>query len=263
MDSTPSVLRVALAQLAVVDGDVERNLEQMAQAMRAASRARADVLLLPELCLTGFVTGEALTRLAEPPDGPMHRRMRDLAVQQRLAVAFSYPEQGMDGYLRIATQVVDRDGRVMHTYHKTHLFGEEKALYKPGDSMTPFSLLGWPTGLLTCYDIEFPEPMRRLAFAGCRLFLMNAANMEPYERIHKVFVAARAIENQSYVVYCNRVGANSRYRYRGGSAIVAPDGTLLVDIGFDQEDVQWVDIEWETLVQARRDYDYLVDLRVR
>ncbi|ACV59089.1 carbon-nitrogen hydrolase family protein [Alicyclobacillus acidocaldarius] len=261
-EAVPAPLRVAVAQIAIADGDVEANLDKVAQVLCEASARGADFLLLPELCLTGLVAGDALVGLAEPPGGPIQQAMRDLARHHGVATAFSYPERGENGAFHITTEVVDKSGTPVHVYRKIHLFSEENVWYQPGDALAPFSLWDWPSGLLTCYDVEFPEPARQLALAGCRLLFVNAANMEPYEGVHRTFVAARAMENQIYVVYCNRVGANARYRYRGNSLVLAPDGAVLLDLGLDQEAVQCVDLEWQAIVQARVAYDYLAERRL-
>ncbi|MBF8378164.1 carbon-nitrogen hydrolase family protein [Alicyclobacillus mali] len=257
----PAAIRVALAQIAIADGDIEANLEKVSQVLGEASAQRADVLLLPEMCLTGLVAGDALVRLAEPADGPLQRAMRDLVRHHGVATAYSYPGRGENGGFHITTEVVDKSGTPIHIYRKIHLFTEENLWYQPGDAIAPFFLWDWPSGVLTCYDLEFPEPARHLALAGCRLLFVNAANMEPYEGVHRTFAVARAMENQMYLVYCNRVGANDRYRYRGNSSVVAPDGTVLLDLGLGAEAVECVDVEWQAIVQARTAYDYLAERR--
>ncbi|SIS68106.1 carbon-nitrogen hydrolase family protein [Alicyclobacillus vulcanalis] len=260
--SDPAPIRVALAQLAVADGDVERNLTKIATALEQASRQGADVLLTPELSLTGLVSGEVRERLAEPPNGGMQQALSELARCYGVATVFSYPEKGAGGEISIATRLVSGDGACIHVYHKMHLFAEEKHAYAPGDALSAFSWRNWTAGILTCYDLEFPEPARRLAVQGCRLLFVNAANMEPYETIHRTFLLARAMENQMFVVYCNRVGRNARYRYRGMSGVAAPDGTVLLDLGLDEEAVQCVDLDWSLVLRSRSAYDYLADRRL-
>ena len=90
-------------------------------------------------------------------------------------------------------------------------------------------------GLLICYDIEFPEPARRLALAGADIILIATALMEPYEQVAKYVIPARAYENQVYVAYANHSGTDDGLSYIGLSSICGPDGAVLAAAGKNEE----------------------------
>lgn len=226
--------KIALAQMAIQDGDKEANLLNIEKNMQKAYEQSADILLLPELSVTGLVSGSEIALLAEAREGQTLKRFQQLMKTYPIYVAYSFIEsEGED--LFITTCVVDPEGQPLHYYRKTHLFTEENQLFSKGDLLETFEIEGAKFGLLTCYDIEFPEAARTLTLKGALILLVNSANMSPYENQHRIFCQARAMENQCYVVYCNRIGENDHYIYHGESFVVGPTGKLLLDLQSDTE----------------------------
>jgi len=97
------------------------------------------------------------------------------------------------------------------------------------------TLLGQKIGLLICYDIEFPEPARRLALAGADILLVPTAQMAPYTQVAKHVIPARAYENQVYLAYANHSGTDDGLDYVGLSSICGPDGAVLAAAGKSEE----------------------------
>ena len=254
-------MRIALAQLAGIEGDVSRNVETARKAVSEAARQGADCVLLPELHLTGFVEREALPAVAEPWPGQTLGRLIELAASRRMALCTSFVEADGAGLFFNTAVLAGPDGRILASYRKTHLFGPERCVFAAGEELAaPVELHGLPTGLLVCYDVEFPETARALGLAGAACLLVPSANMEPWGPRHRVFITARALENHLFVAYCNRCGQSATVTYPGESAIVDPMGEVLCEAGAD-ETVVSADLDLSALARSAEVFDYRKERR--
>lgn len=221
-------MRVALYQCPPLPLDIDGNLNRLQHQAQAAVHQGAQLLVCPEMFLTGYNIGsEAAGKLAQPRDGLAAAQVAAIAQSAGIAIVYGYPELGADGQVYNAVQLIDSRGRSLCNYRKTHLFGElDKSMFTPGGDQFPvIELNGWRLGLLICYDVEFPENTRRLALAGAELIVVPTANMAPYDFVCEVTVRARAFENQCYLVYANYCGSEGDIHYCGLSSICAPDGS--------------------------------------
>jgi predicted amidohydrolase len=273
----PDTLRIALVQLRPADGDKEQNLAAAGEAVAAAARAGAGMVVLPEYALTGF-PAERMRELAEPLDGPSLGAFRDLAVRAGVCLVAGLPRLGSLAEARPGassgppgpsgpppvfdtTVVIAPDGDLLTVYDKTHLFDRERAVFAPGAALQPpFEYAGIRFGVLCCFDIEFPEPARTLALRGAQCLLVPSANMEPWGPSHRAFVRARALENHCFVAYANAVGEASGYRFEGESRLVDPLGRVLCDAE-RAETVVWADVDPSAADDARAVGDYLTQRR--
>ncbi|RRV04788.1 carbon-nitrogen hydrolase [Pseudomonas sp. v388] len=221
-------MRVALYQCPPLPLDIAGNLIRLQHQAQAAVLQGAQLLVCPEMFLTGYNIGsEAVVKLAQPRDGLAAAQVAAIAQSAGIAIVYGYPERGADDQVYNAVQLIDARGHSLCNYRKTHLFGElDKAMFVAGkDDFPVVELNGWRLGLLICYDVEFPENARRLALAGAELILVPTANMAPYDFVCEVTVRARAFENQCYLVYANYCGSEGDIHYCGLSSICAPDGS--------------------------------------
>jgi predicted amidohydrolase len=209
----------------------------MAELAGKAKANGADLLLLPEMYLSGYNIGLTNAKtFAITTDGEGMARAGKIAETNGIALAFGYPELvGED----VANSVVliAPSGKVLLNYRKSHLFGEtDRGMFKSvGSEFALAELGGFKIGLLICYDIEFPEPARRHALAGADILLVPTAQMEPYEQVAKHVIPARAYENQVYVAYANHTGSDDGFNYIGLSSICGPDGAVLAAAGKGEE----------------------------
>jgi len=234
-DATP--LRIAVWQCEQRPGEVAGNLARLRAAAQRAAAAGAQLLVTPEMLLTGYNIGaDAAQRLAEPADGPRAQAVAALARELGLAIVFGHPERDGAGAVFNTVQAVDARGRVIGHYRKTHLFGAlDRAMFSASDGRAGlFTLNGWCIGLLICYDLEFPEAVRALALQGADLVLAPTANMVGFDAVPQVLLPARAYENQLFVAYANACGREDGLVYAGLSGVAAPDGTLLAQAGRDE-----------------------------
>jgi len=256
-------MHIALCQcepqpLAVID-----NLARLQAQVRSAKVQGVDLLVFPEMFLTGYNIGaDAVHRLAEPANGPSASVIAGIAQAYGMAIVYGYPERGGDGHVYNSAQVFDAQGNSRLNYRKTHLFGDlDRTQFSPGGDHFPVvELQGWQVGVLICYDLEFPENARRLALSGAELIIVPTANMLPFEFIADVTVRSRAFENQCFVAYANYCGAEGSLHYCGLSSIAGPDGTRYAQAGAGQALVS-VQLARSALADARSTHDYRLDRR--
>jgi predicted amidohydrolase len=207
----------------------------LAEKASNAKARGADLLLLPEMFLSGYNIGpENAQKHAVTAEGLAPAQ--DIAASQQIALVFGYPER-VGGKVANSAVLIGPDGKILLNYRKTHLFGElDRAMFKAvGDEFPVAELSGFKIGVLICYDIEFPEPARRLALAGADIILIPTAQMQPYEQVARHVLPARAYENQVYTAYANHSGEDDGLSYVGLSSICGPDGQVLAMAGLAEE----------------------------
>lgn len=228
-------MKLALYQGPGLINDVPGGFALLAEKAAAAKAAGADLLLLPEMFLSGYNIGpENARRQAVTAEGLAPARQ--IAAAHEIALVFGYGELVGDEVANAAV-LIGPDGEILLNYRKTHLFGDlDRAMFKTvGDGFGVATLNGLKIGLLICYDIEFPEPARAIALAGADVLLIPTAQMEPYEQVARYVIPSRAYENQMYVAYCNHSGRADGLDYIGLSSICGPDGAVLAMAGRDEE----------------------------
>lgn len=241
---------IVLAQLSPRLRQTDANIETMSSTI--AGHPEADLILFPELFLSGYTTA-GLEELAVDPEGPEVGRVAEAAKENSTAVIFGAPERFGGGYANSAIYI-DRNGTLAGVYRKTHLFGSEREAYLPGDELLVVDLDGSKAGLMICFDVEFPEVARALARAGSDLLVTISANMEPFGRDHHVFCTARAIENGLPHAYVNQIGPGEEFTFVGGTMAVSADGDVLSEAGAAGEGVLDLSLELPARSSVRPDY---------
>ncbi len=232
LPSETPALQVAVLQGAGAAGAVAVNLAAL-EAACAGSAAAGDALLVtPELWLTGFNIGNDARRLACTRDAPEIAALRDMAGRHRLSLCVGYPERDGDAVYNAAV-LIDGTGAVLGHYRKHRLSGDyENATFNRGDGTDLVAPVGGiRTGVLICYDMEFPENVRRLALAGVKLLLVPTALSLEFAFVAEKLVPTRAFENGIFVAYADLCGVERGKRYAGQSCIVGPDGADLARAG--------------------------------
>ncbi|MBT2412253.1 carbon-nitrogen hydrolase family protein [Streptomyces sp. ISL-12] len=254
-------MRTALLQSSGHPGSVAENLEVLDEAAGRAAAAGAGLLVAPELFLTGYAIGDDVARLAEPADGDAADAIAQTATRHGLAVAYGYPERDGDRVFNSA-QLISADGTRLAGYRKTHLFGRyERDHFTPGDRpVVQAELDGLTVGLMICYDVEFPENVRAHALAGTDLLLVPTAQMHPFQFVAESVVPVRAFENQMYVAYVNRAGAEGEFDFVGLSVLAGPDGIARARAG-RAEELVLADADPALLAASRAANPYLTDRR--
>ncbi len=256
-------MRIAALQMSATAGDPAANLARIIAAAERAAAHGAELLVTPELALPGYGAGPAMTALAEAADGPAAKRLAGLAEATGMAIIAGFAERDGDAVFNSALFVAP--GGARHVYRKSHLYGAyERELFAaaPPAAVT-LDFRGLKLGMLICYDVEFPENMRRLALAGAQAVLVpTALPAGDYAAfIARQMVPVRAFENQVFVAYVNHCGADPLFAYAGLSGVASPDGRLLAAAEADKALLLFADLDPAAYAASAAANSYLTDLR--
>jgi predicted amidohydrolase len=258
-------LTVAAGQAACTALDVPANIAATAALVRRAADQGADLLVLPELFLTGY---ELTAIVADPQTytlNPADPRLDPLAAAcaaTRTAVVVGAPTRDPEsGRLHISALILGRNGRYTARYDKQHVDSAERATgFSPGTSGCTLTLDGWRLGLAICWDSSYPEHARAAALDGCHAYTVSA--MFPLgggARRRATLCPARALDNTSYVVAANHTGSSGPYHGCGHSSVWNPDGTLLVDADTADPGLATARLDPQALATARAEDLVLID----
>ncbi|YCH31669.1 deaminated glutathione amidase [Erwinia sp. D4-22] len=222
-------MKVAMGQFAVAR-EWQRNAQTCIQLMQQAEQAGAALLVLPEAVIATDIQDSGLAvREAQPLDGPFVTQLLSASRQSALTTLFSvYVPDGPER--AINAQIAIRDGEIIARYDKLHLYDafemQESKRVTAGEAIPPLlEVSGMKVGMMTCYDIRFPELARRLALDGAEVLVLPAAWVKgPLKEQHwEVLVTARALENTCYLIAVGECGP----RNIGSSLIVDPLGVAI------------------------------------
>ncbi len=221
-------LTVAAIGLDIATSDKKANLKAASTAIEAIA-GHADIAVLPEMFSTGYILqADTARNLAEPSDGPTIEWAAKLASACNLAIAGSFIALDHDGRLFNRAFLTEPSGETTY-YDKHHLFstGGEDKVYTSGHKAIPtIRFRGWNIALAVCYDLRFPIWLRN-SHNGYDLLIIVGNWPDSRAYAWKHLLIARAIENQAYVVGCNRTGSDDFGNYSGTSAIIDPKGQTI------------------------------------
>ncbi len=238
-------LSVAAVQLQSQD-DLTQNLDECLRQVRAASRAGAKLVVLPEN-FAYFGAEEGKRRIAErlgDPTGPIQAKLSEMARDNQIyLVAGGLPEASADPLRPFNTALVlGPDGTPVGSYRKINLFDvalqdgtslSESSATTGGaaDALTVFDIHGFRVGLSICYDLRFPELYRALVARGANVLLIPSAFTVHTGKDHwHPLLRARAIESQAYVIAAAQWGKHPRGRATyGHSLVIDPWGTVIAE----------------------------------
>ena len=219
-------MRVTLVQTDIVWGAPERNMREAELLM--SKEPGSDLYVLPEMWSTGFATQpEGLAH--EVGENEALNWMERQAIAVHCAICGSLAVHTKDGSYRNRHYFCDgRTGKTWY-YDKHHLFtyGHEHTYYTAGQEPCIVSYEGFRFLLLTCYDLRFPCWSRYATGKEYDVIAVVANWPESRQNAWQVLTRARAIENQAYLVGCNRVGDDSYNHYAGASVVVDSIGHTL------------------------------------
>ena len=230
-----TTLRVGVVQMEIADGLAQRNLDRAVALIHAAPHA--DLYLLPELWSTGYAHA-AWRRSAETETPALVEALQRLSTERGARIAGSMISLDEQGRLTNRLWLFAPDGRAPATYDKGHLFSplQEDRYLAAGTRRVRVDIDGWTAALSICFDLRFPEMYRGDALDGANLFLVVAEWPAARSSALRVLARARAIENHAFLALCNRCGvAADGMAFGGGSALFAPDGSVVADAGSHEQ----------------------------
>ncbi len=217
--------------------------------IETAITTQLDLLILPELCTSGyqFVTHAEVAAIAdEIPGGTVCQRLMRLAQKMNGCIVAGLAER--DGNRFYNSAVAVNPNGIIGKYRKVHLFFEEKDFFMPGDLPLPVYDLGIAKiGVMICFDWIFPEAARTLSIKGAEILCLPTNLVLPY--CQKAMIT-RAIENQVFTIVANRIGTEARggkppLHFTGGSQISDPKGIIIAAAATDQQELLVVEIQPE------------------
>lgn len=256
------MLRVALGQMKVAPGRPEVNLRRAERLAREAAQAGAHLLLLPEL----WLSGHDLERAEEHARSFAERWQEEwsaLARRHRLFLVGSVVAPGEDGRPANVALVLSPEGETVARYEKIHLFAPMGEGRLAAGKKTPCFDLPWGrTALAVCYDLRFPELFRRYVEEGASFVLLAAAWPRARLEHWRILLRARAVENQCFLLACNRAGRDPDGTvYAGHSVVLNPWGNSLQEGGL-KDDLLLADLDPEEVERVRQAFPVLADRRL-
>jgi len=255
-------MKISCLQMDVIPSQPEVNFSRAAALIREAMIQQPDVIVLPESWDISFLPRNATTELYENNYQRAIREIGSLAKENSVNIVAGSVSRYEDGKLYNCCCVFDRSGALIATYDKTHLFthvGEDKR-YTRGESLCRFRLDGVSCGVIICYDVRFPELIRTMCLDGMDVLFLVCQWPQARIGLLQTLCAARAIENQIFVVCCDACGTAGGKVCGGGSAIFGPSGAFLAEAG-DTEQIITADIEPEQLRALRSSFPVFRDRR--
>lgn len=265
---TGNDLEIALLQMDVAIGNPDANYMKaemlVEQAMKETERT-PDVIVLPEMWNTGYDL-DRIDELADVHGERTCEAMSALAKKHKVhIVAGSIAQKQSDGVTN-TLYVFNREGEKIADYSKIHLFrlmGEDRCLL-PGQQRSHAMIAGKRAGFVICYDIRFPELSRKLALEGASMLFVPAQWPHPRLAHWRTLLTARAIENQMFVIACNRAGddvyGGRTTSFFGHSLVVDPWGEIIAEAG-EEETIVRATIQLDEVERVRKKIPVFEDRR--
>ncbi|WP_428516723.1 nitrilase-related carbon-nitrogen hydrolase [Roseovarius sp.] len=238
-------------------GGLSTSARLRALELRLAER-EVDLMVCPELFASGYM-GADHAALAEPATGPFFDAVAEMAKRHETAVCYGYPEAA-DGVIYNAARLVGAEGAALANHRKRlpSPGSFEEDTFANGDTPTLVEHGGLRIAIIICYEVEFPESLRKAAQHRAELALVPTALVDRWGVVAEKLVPTRAFENGLWLAYANHAGQEDGARYLGGSRIVAPDGVEEAVAG-DTETVIVAEVDAERVAAARNRLPYLRD----
>jgi predicted amidohydrolase len=266
-------LNLSLAQISTKLGDVDANLEKHLSYIKQAKHQKTDLLVFPELSLTGYVLQDLVASVAHKPteDDPVFRHL--LKASRDLDLVVGFVDEDARHRFYIASAYLS-GGTVMHVHHKVYLptYGlfDEGRFFAWGDSIRSFDTRFGRVGMLICEDFWHASPPYLLWLDGADIMLFSSASpgrgltdKEKLESARWVERVSKAYASMftSFVAHCNRVGFEDGLLFWGGATVNDPNGELLVQGPYFEESLITTELDLNQLRRTRARLPLLRDER--
>ena len=259
-------MKLCIFQYPVAKGAVASNLLEIEKGIEYASREKADLLCLPEMCTTGFDWRHMDSILPHAEESIL--RIQSLAKASQIAICGSFLSKQNSNKPTNTFYYIEADGTIAVRYNKIHLFKpfKEDLYLDAGDAIVSAPTQLGTIGCSICYDLRFPEIFRGCALAGAEIQILPAAFPDPKLETWRTLVRARAIENQNFVIAINQTSdaytlkAGEEDTFFGHSMVVNPSGEVLFEAG-TKRSMDMVAIDLSEVQKARSGLPSLQDRR--
>ena len=248
----PSVVRICSAQIASIWEEPEKTLEKAGVFIRHAAASGADLICFPEQFATGW--DPQPWKNIQDIHGSIVSSLQEYAKEYGIGILGSF-RQAHDPLPKNTAVAIGRDGRILSTYAKMHLFssGHEDEGNSPGTGLGIFTLDTMTCGIAICYDLRFPDLFRLYAQKSVQVVFVPSAWPHIRTRHWDLFIQARALENQMYVIGVNTTGQTPIELYSGDSMTADPLG-IIISRANDAEQLIFTDLDPAIVDTARRQF---------
>ncbi len=265
-------LKIAIAQISSKLANIDANLDKHLSYIEKAKEEKVDIIIFPELSLTGYSVKDAVYDVAMTCDD---ERLQNLyQASEKISICVGMVEL-TDNFEAKNTNLFLENGKIVARHRKVYLptYGvyEEKRYFTPGNRFRAFDSQFGRFGMLICEDLWHPSSTSILTLDGALAIFVNSAgilrgvhekdkpeNIQIWENLNRT----SAHIFTSYLIFCNRVGSEDGLMFWGGSEIVDPHGKLVVKAPYFEEDLIIAEIDWLKLKHARMHTTYLSDERL-
>lgn len=263
-------MKIALAQISPNLGDIDQNFRMHIDSIQKAKRKNVDLLVFPELSLTGYTLKDMVEEVAiDPHTDPRFKKLKSLSREISFVVGFV--EEKEKGLL-VNSAAFFSLGKIAHIHRKIYLptYGmfEELKFFGQGKNFHTFPTSFGKSGMLICYDFLHISSSYLLFVGGSELIIVISAapgrgfsDDESYAsaKMWELMGEATSRFFQSFVIYCNRVGFEDGKSFAGGSFIYNPGGQLVAKSPYVDEDFLVKDIHLEEIRRFRKYRPYRRD----
>lgn len=242
-------------------GNPQKNYQTVERLFDKTHTEKPDIIVLPELWTTGY----DLTHLNEIADFKAAQTiefLQNAAQKYQVHLIGGSVANRVENGVRNTLLIINKDGRLVHQYSKLHLFKlmDEHVYLEAGSEKGLFQLDNYQFAGAICYDIRFPEWIRAHTSKGAEALFVVAE--WPAQRLShwRALLVARAIENQCYVIGCNRSGQDPNNHFAGHSLIIDPWGEVIAEAG-ENEEILSAEIEMDLVKEVRKQIPIFADRR--
>ncbi|MEW5801570.1 MAG: NAD+ synthase [bacterium] len=251
------ILRLALAQMNPLVGDLEGNMRKILRYLALAKEAGADLLTFPELCICGYPPEDLLLKPSFIQENLNVLHLITDAVDSSLVACVGFADRGPEGRIYNAAALLHQQ-HIRGIYHKIHLpnYGvfDENRYFHPGDRCCLVELADITIGITVCEDLWYPDIIRQLSLKGADLVVNISSSPYHQGKMHmrERLFGKLARENQVFLAYTNVVGGQDELVFDGHSFVLDSKGRLLALGKSFQEDLLVVDLDVDTLAKTRK-----------
>lgn len=254
-----TALTIALYQAEPTPRDHKITLNLLHELLQKASQQGVDLLITPELFLSGYGNTKQTKSLALSQASEFMKSVASIVANFGVGLVLAYPEL-FENKLYNSAIVFNRRGRVLHNYRKTSVANRyERQIFSRGRGPETFEFEGVKCSILICYDVEFPELTRRMACQGTELILVPTALRSLWRVVADKVIPTRAYENGIFIAYCDYAATASSQSFSGASTVCGPDGNHLFD-NSGMAELLVAKIETSQIKMIRSDIRFLRDL---
>lgn len=247
-------------------GDLEANLEKVRAFQLRAKKKGADLVIFPELTMSGYTLGDEIGKYALSKSHPIFRKLLDFS--KTLPMIIGYVERSPRGRIYNAAALLD-SGEIVHIHRKVYLpnYGlwEEQKRFSRGRRIGVFSYKGFRFAMFICNDFWYPSMVYLAACDDTDVFVVIANSALDTEGMHPrawdILIRTPALFYGAYVIFANRVGTEHGWSFWGGSTVVAP-AALTAIVAETGEEIMQATLDYESVERARDSLPLLKDMDI-